>query len=980
MFTCPAMPSVEYYLRDRQTEYYTGGDSYARWWAPPDGSGSDLGCADGDPVDDERFRSLCKGWLPDGRLVSRKNGVRRPGFDLHFAPPKSVSILAGLGDRETRRKVLAAHDRAVRRVLTHIHKHGYFRARRGHAGAEFEPSSGFVAAIFRELTSRENDPQLHSHCVVPNVGIRSDGTVGALNNEELLRYQLLLGALYNVELANGLARAGFALVRDKQNFEISGIPTNLIKHFSKRRFAIEEAARAAGVDPRTDRAAAQFLALSTRPKKLRDQPVEILAPLWRQEAQKLGVDLADVVEKIDAVSIMPVTGERETQAIASAFANSTVLKWPRLLAAVAQDLQLVGDVDGVERVLANIVPTATVAVGDKSELQHKRWYSTPEIIGWERQIVSLCLAGRRKWSKVSTARLESAISNLPTLSEEQAASIRHALNTDIVSVVEGSAGAGKSFSLSAVAKAARSANLDVYALGPSWAATKVVARDTATPSTHARALTGFLIDLEAGKIVLGPNALVLLDEAGMVGTRELVRLIAAITEAGCKLVLSGDSEQLKPVAAGAPLLIVSRALGSSRINQIRRQVIGWQRDASELFARGMTSDALEAYDRHGQIHWSTGTSETLAMLADRLVADLMWDQVQGVTPATSYLAIASWNEDVRELNRQIRLRLQAAEIISEDKVGVAVARKVGAQISRDDDALMLAIGDRVAFGETLALPGRQVTNADAANVLAADSESLTVRFDDGQVVTAKWEELVGRRDGGQPRLPLIKHVFAATVHFAQGMTVDRCYVAATRPVHRDSIYVAMTRHRHTAQLFVDAGRIDRQAKGKRNRGKSTSPEATQSSVALSQKSRFFDECARPNQKFNVSDFVGDPFEWVDDSRSISSEVRPLAARMTVRSAKRLKETATFGEESFRVGVNNDDYRDLRREFLTNLSGTVRDHIQAWISWVRERMKAISIRRPSSHPFWRTLSKPSPTEPTGVTVEQNLPEPTPFDFE
>lgn len=956
------MPSIEYYLRDTQTEYYTGGDTYAHWWTPSDGSGTGLGCTDGEVVDDEKFRALCKGWLPDGRLVNRNNGVRRPGFDLHFAPPKSVSIVVGLADESTRRKVLASHDRAVRRVLNYIHKHGYLRARRGHAGAEFEPANSFVAAIFRELTSRENDPQLHSHCVVPNLGMRSDGSVGALNNEELLRYQLLLGALYNAELANGLSRAGFSLVRNKQNFEISGIPAKVIAHFSKRRFAIEEAARAAGIDPSTDRAAAQFLALSTRQKKLRAQPVEILAALWRQKAAELGFDLSGIPRDLKALKTPELTEERASEAVHDAFENSTVLKWPRLLAAVARNLQLETDVDAIERVLSHTLPTTVLAVGDTNELSHRRWYSTPQIIGWERQIVRLCLSGRGRWSNVSIDRIEQAINNLPTLSDEQILAIRHALNRDTVTVVEGSAGAGKSFALNAVAKAARSADLDVYALGPSWAATKVVARDTDTPAQQASALTGFLSDVEAGRIVLGPTSLLLLDEAGMVGTRDMARLIGVVAEASAKLVLSGDGEQLKPVAAGAPLSIVSRAIGSSRMSKIRRQTVGWQRDASELFARGMTTDALTAYDRHGNIQWSTGTTETLSVLADRFVADVLWDQAQGLGEASNCLAIASWNEDVLELNRQIRLRLQAARIISEDKIEVPVGRKTGDKIERVDEALTLAIGDRIAFGETLILPERKITNADAAIVLAANSKSLTVRFDDRQIVTVPWAEAIGRRDAEQPRLPLLKHVFAATVHFAQGMTVDRCYVAATRRMHRDTMYVSMTRHRHNAQLFVDSTRFDESAWKKERHTKALSANGPSLEVSRAQKARFFEECAQPNLKYNVSDFVMDPFEWVDDKQNAPYHRTSLKERMEVRSEKRLKDSAKFEERSVRSGIRNDDYRSIQRDFVIGFSDTLENYIRAWVNWLREQITAAVARPAKSHVFWKTFSR-SPTKPT-----------------
>ncbi|MFC6743975.1 AAA family ATPase [Methylobacterium persicinum] len=138
-------------------------------------------------------------------------------------------------------------------------------------------------------------------------------------------------------------------------------------------------------------------------------------------------------------------------------------------------------------------------------------------------------------------------------------------------MVEGSAGSGKSFAMASVADAVRVCGGEVWVIAPSWKAVDVVRTDTATPEAMARAVTGFLNRVRKGEIALGPRTTVIADEAGMIGTRDLAALVEATGAAGAKLVLSGDTRQLAPVAAGAPMRLLVRALGASRMDEIQRQ-------------------------------------------------------------------------------------------------------------------------------------------------------------------------------------------------------------------------------------------------------------------------------------------------------------------------------------------------------------------------------------------------------------------------
>jgi len=328
---------------------------------------------------------------------------------------------------------------------------------------------------------------------------------------------------------------------------------------------------------------------------------------------------------------------------------------------------------------------------------------------------------------------------------------------DQFSIVEGAAGAGKSFAAGAVSAAAVLAGLKVYALGPSWSAANVLAKDTKTARSQTRALTGFVNDAESGKLHIGADTIILLDEGGLADRSLTARLMSIASASGCKVVISGDTKQLQPVGAGAPLRLLTRVLGSSKINEVRRQSHAWARAASMRFGQGRVDEALQDYDFRGHVSWIASAATAMEKLADRFIADRLFDQAsggEGTLPSS--LIIASWNEDVQELNRQIRLRLKAAGDIEQADTNIPVLTRKKTRPAAG--SIALAAGDRIIFGESLEVSARTIRNADVAKVLSVGTGSnpkILFRFEqDGEEVGAAVSDLVGFRAEGEPRLPL----------------------------------------------------------------------------------------------------------------------------------------------------------------------------------------------------------------------------------
>ena len=877
-----------------QVAYYTdngAGEANGVWWTrgseagpSPDPFGDPFRlCPDGVEVDGRVLRDLAAGRDPgslEPLVRASANGRRSVGYDLQFAAPKSVSVLAAFAGPEDRARILSAHDRAVRRALDYAHAAGLIVTRTGAQGRDRAPVAGVSAAVYRHFTSRSQDPQLHSHAVLLNLCVRLDGSTGGLDNRAILRNAGGIAALYRSELASGLqAELGYEAVRAGRNFEIAGVAEPVLELFSKRRAAIERAARERGFSTADDRVAAQAAAHGTRARKDRETPLATLEAEWERqlgqagwarEALFEGVRIATDGIRQERTGAAPERLQNLAEAgLSEALAMQAVVEERALVRQIAESLQCEADADAVleevERLRRDggVVEVGRSAAGE-------RVYASPEMIEAEQGMLRRAYARQDERDFVPEAVVTRVLAERPSLRAEQRAAVRHALNRDGLSVVEGSAGSGKSYAMASVAEAVRASGGEVWVIAPSWKAVDVIRTDTDTAEAMARAVTGFLNRIDKGEIALGPRATVIADEAGMIGTRDLAALVEATCAAGAKLVLSGDTRQLAPVVAGAPMRLLVRALGASRMDEIQRQrgrseaEGAWMRAASMDFAAGRTASALEAYDRGGAVIWGVDREATIAALVDAYAESRLDPEGAERTRAV----LTGWNKDVRELNARIRDRLKHDGLLPEgEEVEIAAIPRGGNRA----ETLALTVGDEVIFGESVEVEGQTIRNADLARVEALSGDPgdpvLTLRLaKNGARLSARASALVGFRERGEARDPRLQHSYAMSTHAAQGVTVDESFVADLRGTGAEATYVAMTRHRRTARLFVDTDRIRERLEAARSgirpeeRGLPDSRGAAHPDLAPVSHSEirqaFLSESAGSAGKANVADFAG----------------------------------------------------------------------------------------------------------------------------
>ena len=368
------------------------------------------------------------------------------------------------------------------------------------------------------------------------------------------------------------------------------------------------------------------------------------------------------------------------------------------------------------------------------------------------------------------------------LSGEQTDALAHVTDGRDLSLVIGYAGTGKSAMLGVAREAWEAAGYEVRGVTLSG----IAAENLESGSGIAcRTIASMEHGWQQGRDMLTSRDVLVIDEAGMVGTRQLERLLSHAAETGAKVVLVGDPQQLQSIEAGAAFRSIHERHGGAEIGEVRRQREDWQRDATRDLATGKTGNAIHAYEQHGMVHSAETREQARGDLIDR------WDRDRQVSPDATRIILTHTNDEVRVLNEAARDRMRDAGNLG-DEVRVTVER----------GERTFAIGDRVMFLQNER--GLGVKNGTLGTIEQVSEQSMSVRTDDGRSISFDLKDY-----------DRIDHGYAATIHKAQGMTVDRTHVLATPGMDAHGSYVALSRHRDGTDLhygrddFADQNRLVR---------------------------------------------------------------------------------------------------------------------------------------------------------------------------
>jgi Ti-type conjugative transfer relaxase TraA len=401
----------------------------------------------------------------------------------------------------------------------------------------------------------------------------------------------------------------------------------------------------------------------------------------------------------------------------------------------------------------------------------EKLYTTKRMIQNEKEMLSQAdELNTSNGHDVDAAVMNQTIRN-HTMTREQQEAFRHLTQGSDIAVLIGRAGTGKSYTLAAVREACEAQGFNVRGIALSGIACESLQQQSGIESTT---IYGELKNWEKGRDLLTANDILVVDEAGIVGTRQMHEIIERAHDAGAKVILVGDNEQLPPIEAGGAFRGIIERTGYFELSTIQRQKEEWQKEATALLSgdKEKVAEALQTYREKEKIV----SCPTLSAAKAGLVSD--WAQHMTLHPNKSTLILAYTNQDVFELNAKARDYLKATGVLS----GIEY------RIQTERGPRQFAEGDRIMFLRNEKPMG--VKNGSLGTVLKMDDHSMTVRLDTGSVVsfdTTKYRDL----DYG----------YAATIHKTQGTTVDRSFVLATRQFDKHSTYVSLSRHRDGVTLY-----------------------------------------------------------------------------------------------------------------------------------------------------------------------------------
>lgn len=832
--------------------------------------------ADSDNVDPRVLQSLFNGRHPETSetlLGKRVNGGRGGAVDIQMSVPKSFSILMALAPRESgvRDTLKTIMRDAHRKALTFAFRAGWFVTRRAD---RFEPIAGCAVARFQHYTSRADDMNGHSHNVALKTALRSDG---ALCQIEPYMLKVHLGALAAISRSYEIAmlrQAGFQTEPRGRNYEICGVPQDLCTAFSKRRVQIEDVMKGLGQNSAESRAAAQLVAFQTRPKKS-SRTESQLRLTWESTLREAGWSPDALL-----ASARGSAAERDLEtepclawvvldALESLTEHDAVFNRPKLLRAVFEKTQHFGfDPDEVVSCLEQHV--VTVAAHGQVPV-----YTTPGMQRAEETLLKMALDSSVQLKTGNLGPDMPATGSDPhdkvTLTKEQETAVEWVTKSDDqMVIVSGRAGVGKSTAMRAARQIFEAEGRRVWGTAVSWQATNALRETLNLPRLQCFATAALLAEIRKGTLTLAPGDVVLLDEAGMLGTQDFLDLLTECRNTKVKLVALGDENQLKPVAAGAPFQLLQRALPLKRIDTIQRQSTAEMRFATTMLSRGNVYRGLEYYDEEGAIDWCKTADDAI----HRGVAAYVKHRL--MRPNETRVLLVDWNRDARRVNEAVRDSLRAAgEIDKSDAYIDALAR--GGDKSTVI-RLPISAGDTLIFGETLKIQGVTIRNGDLVTVTAIDMSAsqpvFTIALRDGQTFQATADDMIGTRasDDKRPRLPMLQHGYALTAHAAQGLTVDACYDVSLRQRGVESTYVCGSRHRYTYRKFVNLERVERDARRDlENRGGAAlSRTTTYTKDAL--KEAYYWQSSRGDRVNNALDFLTrDELLEIADDKSLGAE-------------------------------------------------------------------------------------------------------------
>lgn len=745
-------------------------------------------------------------WLEEGIAPNGAHGRAfaaddNRGFDVTVCAPKSVSLLRAYGDDVTQKAVQNAHTIAVKEALEYLADHaGYTRVHNNVTGKkDLQRLPGLVAVAYQHETSRAGDPHLHTHVIVSNKQARADGKLGAIDSDQLWHESKAAGVIYQATLRRELSRSIGAEWQPVDAHtgmaDLVGIDLAALKAHSTRSTQLREwaANKLELVDGKPTAAQLAKAQKATRPKKPEGLSWAELQAQWRTDTRGFRIDY-DAIDRArrERQQAPAVLMAEDIQAAAEAIDKAAFTRADLVQIIGAQlPVELDGDTRSPRQQIEAAVDQVGVRISEPRQAHHRE--------GNERYTLDVILSQEKHLFGLAEVRIDRDVDMTVTerdtdgLSPDQARAVTAiAESPRLVQPLTAPAGAGKTHSLKALRAAAHRADRSVVVLSPHGRAVDVAISECAGDRGYT--VDAALAALKTGRLTLDATTVVVVDEAGLAGDPQLLRLLRTTTKTGAKTVLVGDPHQLAPVRKRGGMFdqLSTELPWAQRLSEVWRMRDRTERTASLALRNGggtALRKAVEWYRRNDRLR----CGDQVTMAADALAA-YRADVAAG---KDALLTADSW-ELCDALNTQLHNEHAA---VGTKTVTGARDHQIGSGdiiVSRRNDTNVVVVYRDEQGRLSEERPAPQVRNGQrwqvhSVHVDERGRQSLLVRRLD--------DDAVAVFHGAYLR----EHVhlgYAVTLQSAQGVTADTSYPIVSERTDRNTLYVGMTRGRETNRAFI----------------------------------------------------------------------------------------------------------------------------------------------------------------------------------